>query len=186
MWNYLNSNGVSMKWVSEDLPAVGSTVCEAYPYVRKHNPMPSFSTIPAEANQPLTYMDLQDPSTFSSLDEVICISPNMLNDMHDGSVRDGDDWLKDNFSKLIDWCMTNNSIFVVYWDEDNKREGNRIPVVMLGEHVKQDHTVNTRYDHYNWSLTVTSLFGVPKTAWQASTEAWENISPKSVVTGWEK
>jgi acid phosphatase len=123
MWNYLNSNGVSMKWVSEDLPAVGSTVCEAYPYVRKHNPMPSFSTIPAYANQPLTYMDLQDPSTFSSLDEVICISPNMLNDMHDGSVRDGDDWLRDNFSKLIDWCMTNNSIFVVYYDETQTSGG---------------------------------------------------------------
>jgi len=106
--------------------------------------------------------------------------------MHDGSVRDGDDWLKANFSKLIDWCMTNNSIFVIYYDESEHTGDNRIPVIMLGEHVKQDYTIGTHYDHYNWSLTVTSLFGVAKTKWQANTDAWDNISPRSVVTGWEK
>lgn len=185
MWNLLDAGGASMKWLSESLPAVGSTVCEAYPYVKKHNPMPSFATTPADANQPLTYINLQDTSTFNSLDNVICITPNMLHDMHDGTVREGDDWLKTNFSKLIDWCMTNNSIFVLYYDESETSADNRIPVVMVGEHVKQNYTIDTRYDHYNWSLTVTSLFGVAKTAWQANPSAWNNIEPRSEVTGWE-
>ncbi len=185
IWSLLNSNGASMKWVSESLPAVGSTICDAYPYLKKHNPMPSFSTNPDYANQPLTYMDLQDTSTFNSLDNVVCITPNMLHDMHDGTIREGDDWLKTNFSKLIDWCITNNSIFVVYYDESETTNDNRIPVLMLGEHVKQNYSIDTYYDHYNWSLTVTSLFGVAKTAWQASSSAWNNINPRSEVTGWE-
>lgn len=88
--------------------------------------------------------------------------------------------------RVIDWCMINNSIFVVYFDESETASDNRLPVIMLGQHVKQNYLAPSHYDHYNWTLTVTSMFGVAKTAWQANPKAWVNISPRTEITGWEK
>jgi len=186
MFSVLNEKGISMRWVNESLPYMGSTVCEAYPYVKKHNPMASFSQDSSYANKTFTYLKLQDTSTFRKLANVVCISPNMLHDMHDGTILQSDSWLRANFSKLIDWCMINNSIFVAYYDESETASDNRLPVIMLGQHVKQNYLATSHYDHYNWTLTVTSMFGVAKTAWQANPKAWVNISPRTEITGWEK
>lgn len=186
MWSLLHSKGISMRWVSEGLPEVGSTVCEAYPYVKKHNPMPSFSQDSSYANRTLNYINLQDTSSFKNLAKVVCITPDMLHNMHDCTIRQGDDWLKANFSTLIDWCMTNNSIFVIYYDESETTADNKIPILMLGQQVKPNHKLSTHYDHYNWTLTVTSLFGIDKTIWQANPNAWKNINRRTEVSGWRK
>src|SRR4051812_36671514 len=42
----LISAGLSFKGYSEDLPAIGSTVCSSGAYARKHNPWVDFSNVP--------------------------------------------------------------------------------------------------------------------------------------------
>jgi acid phosphatase len=84
--------------------------------------------------------------------------------MHDGSVWEGDNWLKNNCSNLINWCKTNNSVFVVYFDENNGAEGNRIPVIAVGQPVKVNYKSNTYYDHYNWTRTILAFYGASQIA----------------------
>jgi hypothetical protein len=144
----------SFAWYSEDLPATGSTVCSSGAYVERHNPVTIFSNVPAQANKPFSLF----PHNYDSLENVVCITPNLQNDMHDGSIRQGDTWLKNNLSGLVDWCMEHNSIFVVYFDESESDADNRIPVIAVGKGVKQNFTSQIQYDHYSWTKTVALMF----------------------------
>jgi hypothetical protein len=51
------------------------------------------------------------------------ITPNMLNDMHDGTVAQGDAWLSSQIPVLLAapaWTQQ-RSLLVITWDEDDKR-----------------------------------------------------------------
>ena len=59
--------------------------------------------------------------------------------MHDGTILQGDSWVKTYLSKLAEWCLTHSSVFVLYFDEDGKTENNRIPAIAVGQHVKANY-----------------------------------------------
>jgi hypothetical protein len=157
-------------WYSEDLPAAGSTVCTSGSYAEKHNPTTLFANVPASANKPFAAF----PGDYNTLENVVCISPNLIDDMHDGTINQGDAWLQ-RLSPLIDWCKTHNSIFVVYYDEDNGQADNRIPVIAVGQHVKPNFELATRYDHYNWTRTACSMFNAPND-WTSNLVSHTDIS----------
>lgn len=154
LYTALKAAGKSFVWYSEGLPAAGSEICSSGEYREKHNPTTVFSNVPGSASQPLTAMNLTDTATFRNLPNVCVITPNMINNMHDGSVKQGDDWLKAKFSRLIDWCMRNNSVFVVYYDEDNGAQDNRIPVLAVGQNIKAGYKETAKYNHYSFTKMV--------------------------------
>jgi acid phosphatase len=39
--------------------------------------------------------------------------------LHDGTIKQGDDWLKNNINAYAQWAKTNNSLLIVTWDEDD-------------------------------------------------------------------
>ena len=39
------------------------------------------------------------------LEDVVCITPNLINDMHDGTIKDGDEWLRNHIDPLIKWFI---------------------------------------------------------------------------------
>jgi len=172
LYTALKTAGKSFAWYSEGLPAIGSTACTSGYYVEKHNPVTIFSNVSTSANKPFSSF----PTDYTKLENVVCISPNLIDDMHDGSISQGDTWLKNKLSGLANWCLTHNSIFVVYWDEDNKSYGNRIPVVAVGQHVKANYQISTSYNHYSWAKTICSMFN-SSTSWSS------NVSAKSTITG---
>lgn len=154
LYTQLASVGKTFAWYSEDLPAMGSKVCSSGYYREKHNPVTLFSNVPDSANK--RFADF--PTDYNQLENVVCISPNMMHNMHDGTIRQADDWLRE-LSPLIDWCKTNNSIFVIYYDENDGAAGNAVPVIAVGEHVSVNCEVASHYDHYNWTRTLCTMFG---------------------------
>lgn len=163
MYNSLCSANASFRWYSEDLPAIGSKICWSGYYVERHNPTTVFLTVPASASVSLTRMNLADTTKYKGLPTVACITPNLMNDMHDGTIEQADTWLKTNFSALIDWCLTHNSIFIVYFDEDNKKTDNRIPVIMVGEHIRANHVDTAYHDHYSFTKSILHWRGADST-----------------------
>jgi phosphatidylinositol-3-phosphatase len=155
LYTELTAEGKTFAWYSEDLPFTGSDTCSAYPYVERHNPVTCFSNIPGSANK--RWADF--PNDYKLLENVVCITPNLLNDMHDGSIGRGDTWLKNNLSLLIEWCKTNNSVFVVHFDEDNGAENNHIAVIAIGEKIKDNYKSDIHYNHYNWTKTILQKYG---------------------------
>jgi acid phosphatase len=128
--------------------------------------------VPLEANK--RFDDF--PSDYSKLEDVVCISPNLINDMHDGTIKEGDEWLKEHLDPLVDWCLKNNSIFVLYWDESENESENRIPVIAVGEKVKANYRLSRYYNHYSWSKTISRIFG-------GTTNWTPNVASAELITG---
>ena len=159
VYSELNNVGKSCAWYSEDLPAEGSTVCKAAPYAERHNPSTLFANVPASANKPFT----EFPANYSSLENIVFITPNLNHDMHNGTVRQGDDWLKNNLSRSIGWCKKYNALFILIWDEDDRHSANNIPVIMYGKNIAVSED-SDYYTHYDMTKTLCSLMGAD-TSW---------------------
>ena len=142
---------------SEDLPSVGYTGCFSGDYARKHNPWVNFTDVPSSDNMPFTSFPTSD---FSSLPTISFVVPNQQNDMHDGTIAQGDTWLQNNIDAYAQWAMTNNSLLIVTWDEDDGTQNNQIPTIFVGQHVKVGQYSET-INHYNILRTLEDAYGLP-------------------------
>jgi hypothetical protein len=140
---------------AEGLPAVGSAVCSAGNYWRKHAPWADFSNIPASANRPMTDF----PSDLSQLPAVAFVIPDQQHDMHDGTVRQADDWLRARLGAYVEWAQTHNSLLIVTFDEDDHSAGNQITTLFVGPMVLSSRSSET-ITHYDVLRTILDLAGV--------------------------
>lgn len=152
----LLAKGLTFATFSESLPAVGSDV-EAFStdpaktqYERKHNPAvnwqakdaPANNHLPLDLNQPFFPLagkaNTGFPSDFSKLPTVSIVVPNQQSDMHDGSVAEGDTWLKKNIiDTYLVWAKTHNSLLIVTFDEDgDDTPSNLITTIFAGPMIK--------------------------------------------------
>lgn len=138
---------------SEGLPKAGSTVCTSGEYARKHVPWTDFSKDNSNDNQPFTSF----PTDFTKLPLVSFVIPNLLDDMHDGTIQQGDIWLQTNLSAYVNWAMTNNSILIITWDEDDGSESNQIPTIFVGEQVKPGK-YSEKINHYSVLRTIEQIY----------------------------
>lgn len=122
---------------------------------QKHNPWQSFTDSQA------TGRDFsQFPTDFSQLPTVAFVSPNLQNDMHDGTVAQGDQWLRDHLGAYADWAQTHNSLLVVTFDENAGGGTNQITTLVTGAGVPAGH--NDQYaDHYSLLRTIEDTYGLP-------------------------
>ncbi|WP_205876663.1 alkaline phosphatase family protein [Mycobacterium camsae] len=150
---------------SEDLPAVGSTACSAGKYARKHVPWVNFSNVPASVSVPFSAFPA--PGNYASLPTVSFVIPNNDNNMHDGSIAQGDAWLNSRMSAYANWARANNSLLILTWDEDDGGPRNQIPTVFYGAHV-QPGSYNETISHYNVLSTLQEMYGLPKTGYAAT------------------
>ncbi|WP_328766892.1 alkaline phosphatase family protein [Streptomyces sp. NBC_00286] len=159
---------------AESLPSVGYTGCNSGPYVRRHSPWVNFTDLPASINRP--WSDF--PKDFSDLPTVSFVVPNLDNDMHDGSVRRADTWLRENLGDYARWAMTHNSLLVVTWDEDEggEDEDNHIPTILAGEQVRPgDHAQpNNLYGLLRTLLDAYDLDPLGHSAEAEPIDVWKN------------
>jgi len=165
--------GLTFAGYSEDLPSVGSLACDEGLYVRKHTPWVNWQDsatngLPAAAHVPMTSF----PTDYTTLPTVSMIAPNQDNDMHHGKdpdrIQTADRWLREHLDAYIQWAERHNSLLIVTWDEDNKKENNRIVTLFVGPMV-QAGRYDLRITHYNVLRTIEDLYGLPHSG--ASTDA---------------
>jgi uncharacterized membrane protein len=147
--------GQTFTGFSEDLPAAGSTVCTSGAYAEKHAPWVNFTNVPASSNQPFSSF----PTDFTNLPTVSIVDPNLNDDMHDGTIAQGDTWLQQNINGYIQFAQTHNSLLIVTWDEDDNASGNQIPTIFVGPMVKQGQFAET-INHFNVLRTIEDLYGL--------------------------
>ena len=164
--------GQTFTGYSEDLPSVGSTTCGSGKYARKHAPWVNFTNVPAANSVP--FSSFPPPSNYASLPTVAFVIPNLDNDMHDGSIAQGDAWLNSNMSAYADWAKANNSLLVITWDEDDNGDNNQIPSVFYGANVKTG-AYGEPVTHYNVLSTLEQMYGLNKTGNAASAPAITDI-----------
>ena len=159
--------GYTFVGYAEGLPSVGSPVCSAGKYARKHVPWANFTNIPPTNSVPFSAFPM---GSYASLPTVSFVIPNNDNNMHDGSIAAGDAWLNRQLSGYANWAVANNSLLIVTWDEDDNTSRNQIPTVFYGAHVQRG-SYNEQITHYNVLSTLEQMYGLPKTGNAAAAPA---------------
>ena len=156
--------GLTFAGYSEDLPSVGSLICSEGHYVRKHNPWVNWQDsatngLPTTTNLPMTHF----PTEYSTLPTVSIVVPNQTHNMHSGKnsemIQASDRWLQTHLNAYVQWAQQHNSLLIVTWDEDNKKENNRIVTLFIGPMV-QAGRYEQRITHYNVLRTIEELYGL--------------------------
>jgi hypothetical protein len=137
-------------------------------YAVKHNPWAYFTAERAQCalrDVPSgTYLAgaLRNDVVAGTLPTVAEVTPNLLNDAHDGSLATADTWLK-NWLTLIyaapDWRAGRLAIIITA-DEDDSSQGNKVLTTVI--HPSQHaHLVTAALNHYSLSAYLSGLSGTP-------------------------
>ena len=199
----LIANGYSFATYSESLPAVGfdgdvySTTPGQNQYERKHNPAanwqaldaPANNHLPPTVNRPFTAFP-QNAAGFNALPKVAFVVPNEQHNMHDGSVAQGDAWLKANIlDGYYQWAKSHNSLLIITFDEDaSNTPSNHIATIFAGALIQAGNypetninppdvrppgglitPTGTAMNHYNVLRTLEDMFGLARLGGSANT-----------------
>jgi hypothetical protein len=151
----LLAHGRTFKGYAESLPSTGYTGCSSGKYARKHAPWADFNNVPKSLQVPFSKF----PKDFTKLPTVSFVIPNMCNDMHNCSVATGDRWVRNNLMAYAQWAKSHNSLLVLTFDEDNFTSVNKIPTVLVGQHVKVGRFTE-RTNQYNLLSTLTDMYAL--------------------------
>ena len=189
MAEQLIKKGYSFKGYSESLPSIGDTINKAGNYVRKHVPWISFSNIPNGTDE-MNSSNLQFaqfPTDFNKLPTVCFVIPNLVNDMHDPadphvSVKNGDEWLKENINNYLNWAKDHNSLLIITFDENDdisKYRGltdpassdhdirNRIPTLIAGANIiPGNYSEGKGITHVNILRTIEAMYNLSRSGHQ--------------------
>jgi hypothetical protein len=126
----------------------------------KHNPWESF---PEGTSVQADFSTWPSAENFASLPAVAFVIPNSIDDMHDGTVLQGDTWLQNKLDSYIQWAELHNSLFILTWDEDddNVTGNNQVLTILAGANVRPGR-YSTQLNHYSTLSTICSIFGVTK------------------------
>jgi hypothetical protein len=142
-------------------------------YERKHNPAanwendanPSANQLPSTVNQPFSAFP---QANFGALPTVSFVIPDEQNDIHDGTITQGDNFLGDNLLAYAQWALQNNSLLIITFDEDDDEDeaetqvpdtaGNQIPTIIIGQNVVPGN-YSEPITHFNVLQTLQDFYG---------------------------
>lgn len=150
----LIKSGKTFTIYSEGLPSVGYNGEASGDYARKHNPLANWmgtaaNQVNANTNQPFTAW----PTNFNNLPTVSFVVPNQCNDGHNvcgpynNRTKQYDAWIQNNLDSYRQWCINNNSLLIVTYDEDDFTSTNKIFTEFYGAYVMPGNYSQT-IDHY--------------------------------------
>jgi hypothetical protein len=155
---------------AQNLPARCSTVAEASggvdlvgaggTYVRKHEPAMSFTDI---SRKPVRCARLTRLSTFSpTAANFELIVPNMTNDMHDGSIAQGDAFLRAFVPRITRNRAFRTSLLVIVWDEGSTAlgGGGKVATLLISPRTIPGIRSARAHNHYSLLRTIQNAWGL--------------------------
>jgi acid phosphatase len=181
----LLANDFTFAGYSEDLPSTGFNGETSGLYARKHSPWVNWMDAPTNGIPPSLHLSFADfPSDFSQLPTLSFVIPHLENDMHDpallpSAISNGDAWIENNMEAYIQWAKTNNSLFILTFDEDNWLSLNHILTVFIGDNLIAG-SYNQNIDHYDLLRTLEDMYGLNYCGNSATaspiTDCWAQLS----------
>jgi len=141
-------------------PAIVDGVGKAGAYVRKHNPAISYIDISANKTRCANITNLAgfDPAAAN----FEFITPNMINDMHDGTIADGDDFLKAFLPQITSSSAFADSVVFITFDEGTEKvNGGHIATLAITPNMTPGYKASAAYTHYSMLHTIEQAWGLP-------------------------
>jgi hypothetical protein len=170
--NVPSSHQLDVPSIFSQLPSGGSrSVQESMPssclqsdageYAVRHNPEAYYVNLGTDCSN----FDVPSGSTPDLSARFTFITPNLTDDMHDGTVKQGDAFLQSYVPELLatpQYQAGNAAIFIT-WDEDaalGNGNNNHVPLIVISPYT---HGVSdgTHYNHYSLLREAETLLGLP-------------------------
>jgi phosphatidylinositol-3-phosphatase len=154
-------------------------------YAVRHNPPPYFKGLafckPRRAvrhgpkvSYDVPYTQLASDLSVGTLPAFSFVTPNLIDDMHDGSVAQGDNWLSTNLPSIINSTQyqAGQVVVVVTWDEGEGGPSNdcatnttdvgcQVATVVISPSTTPGTQSATLFSHYSLLRTTEELLGLP-------------------------
>ena len=140
-------------------------------YAVKHNPFAYFKDIngwDGQTFQPsqrcidhiVDYGQLDADLAAGRVPDYAFITPNLINDMHDGSVADGDAWLAREVPKILaSDAYKNGGVLFLLWDEGSN-SSDEPPFIAVSPNGQHGFTSQVSYDTSAFLKTTQAILGV--------------------------
>ncbi len=168
-------NGASIADLLEARGKTWKNYAEGYPgrcfrgksqgrYVRKHTPFVSFKNIqedPERCKNIVSAEQLDKDIADGTLPNFSIYTPDMDDDGHDRGLDFADRAFKKTFEPLLkNQEFMKDMLFIVTFDEDDKKENNRIYTVLYGPSVKTGAKSADKLNHYSLLKLVEDEWGL--------------------------
>jgi phosphatidylinositol-3-phosphatase len=151
---HLLSAGKTWKSYEESLQSVGYLSPDTAYYARRHCPLSYFSDVMGSNVQRLNlvpFTQFATDLTNHRLPNYSFITPNLINDAHNGTLAQADGWLKTHISSLIASSdFQQSGLLIIVFDEsatDNTHGGGRVAMVVVSSKAKTGYKSITLYQH---------------------------------------
>ncbi|HEY2512606.1 MAG TPA: alkaline phosphatase family protein [Polyangiaceae bacterium] len=166
----IESAGLTWRTYQESMGAPCGLISHGT-YAVKHNPFAyyrdingwngsGFSPSARCAEHVVDYAQLDADLASGELPDYVFITPNLIDDMHDGTVADGDTWLSHEVPKLLaSSAYRKGGALFLLWDEGSDSEDDP-PLIVVSPNVKKGFVSLVPYDTSSYLKTVETLLGV--------------------------
>jgi acid phosphatase len=160
----LNSAGVGWKAYIEDMPQACDLTDTFSPanYDVNHNPFMYYDSIrnnPAQCNRDVPFTQFATDLNNNTAPPFMWVSPNLQNDMHDGTIAQGDQWLQQQLAIVFSsqWYQQGGTI-VLTWDEGVTTE--QVATIVISASTPAGGRIATFGSHYGTLRTIEELYSV--------------------------
>lgn len=146
-------------------------------YAVRHNPPPYYESLSGCASRDVPYTQLAADLAGNALPAFSFITPNLTNDMHDGTIAQGDAWLASHLPAILSsgqYRAGTTAVFIT-WDEGaggypiEDCDGStvtdascRVPTIVISPSTPVGTTSGTFFSHYSLLATTEELLGLPR------------------------
>jgi len=144
-------------------------------YAARHNPPAYFTKLHGCAKFDVPYTRLASDLAHNALPAFSFITPNLIDDMHDGTVHDGDHWLSIHLPAILNSREYRNGSTAVFvtWDEGENGNSNQcasnksdvgchVAAIVISPSTKPGSRSATLFNHYSLLGTAEQLLGLHK------------------------
>lgn len=149
----------------ESMPTTCDRVTR-FPYLTRHNPEAYYTNLGSDCSR----YDVAFGPTPDLGAAFTFIAPNMIDDMHNGTIQDGNRFLAAYVPKLLatPQYRSGHTVIFITWDESKSNtDANRVPLVVISPYT---HGVRsgTSYTHYSLLKTTEQLLSLSQLGHAAS------------------
>src|SRR5579863_9298369 len=168
--------GETWKAYQESMPA-NCDKSDSGEYTVRHNPPPYFTSLSGCASHDVPYTQLASDLANNALPAFSFITPNLIDDMHDGTIAQGDTWLSKNLPAILNsepYQSKTTAVFIT-WDEGSggypiedcddtstTDSSCHVATIVVSPSTPAGTTSGTFFSHYSLLATTEQLLGLPK------------------------
>lgn len=159
----LAANGIGWKAYMEDL-TTSCDISDSGPgnYDVNHDPFVYFDSIRAsqsQCNRVAPFSQLAGDLASNNAPPFIWVTPNLIDDMHDGTVAQGDTWLHGQLPLIFNssWYRS-GGVVIITWDEGEG--GENIATIVVSANHGVARRLSSAGNHYGTLRAIEETYGV--------------------------